>query len=220
MLVDLHVHTLLSSDSGVEPRVYLETAARGARRLDAICFTEHRLFPADPTLDRRYSELSDQFGILIFKGIEADTNLGHLLLFGVTRGVTRRFDLSSRMLKSDTLIEVMHGEGGVAIPAHPFRDSGFGPKLDELLARHGIALGVIESLNGQNSPRENEAAYAAAEKLGLVGVGGSDAHFASEKWFLTCATELERPVADVAGLCAELRAGRARPFRFNASPAE
>ena len=163
---------------------------------------------------QRYAELTEQYGVLIFKGIEADTNLGHLLLFGVTREVIRRFDLSSRMLKSDNLIEVVHGEGGVAIPAHPFRDSGFGPQLDDLLARHGSALGVIEALNGQNSPRENEAALVAAEKLGLVGVGGSDAHFASAKWFLTCATELERQVSDIEGLCAELRAGRARPFRF------
>lgn len=215
MLIDLHVHTLLSSDSNVAPEQYLEAAAGGPRRLDAICFTEHRLFPADPALDRRYAELSDQYGIAVFKGIEADTNLGHLLLFGVTREVMRRFDLSSRMLKSDALIEVVHGEGGIAIPAHPFRDSGFGPRLDELLARHGPALSAIEAINGQNSPRENDDALTALEKLGLVGVGGSDAHFATAKWFLTCATELARTVLDVEGLCAELRAGRARPYRFD-----
>lgn len=214
MLIDLHVHTLLSSDSNVAPELYLEAAARGPHRLDAICFTEHRLFPTDAELDRRYAELSEKFGVMVFKGIEADTNLGHLLLFGITAEVMRRFDLTARMLKSDALIEVVHGEGGVAIPAHPFRDSGFGPQLDDLLARHGPALGAVEALNGQNSPRENEAALTAMEKLGLTGVGGSDAHFASAKWFLTCATELERAVSDVAGLCAELRAGRARPFRF------
>src|SRR5690349_16813174 len=156
MLIDLHVHTLLSSDSNIAPDQYVEAAAHGPRRLDAICFTEHRLFPADPDLDRRYAELTEQFGVMVLKGIEADTNLGHLLLFGVTREVLRRFDLSSRMLKSDQLIEVVHGEGGIAIPAHPFRDSGFGPQLDDLLARHGAALGVIEALNGQNSQRENE----------------------------------------------------------------
>jgi predicted metal-dependent phosphoesterase TrpH len=218
MLIDLHVHTLLSSDSNIAPEAYLEAAARGARRLDAICFTEHRLFPADVDLDQRYAELAERFGVMVFKGIEADTNLGHLLLFGVTREVMRRFDLSSRMLKSDSLIEVVHGEGGIAIPAHPFRDSGFGPQLDELCARHGAALGVIEALNGQNSPRENEAAMVAMEKLGLVGVGGSDAHFVTPKWFLTCATELDREVGDIEGLCAELRAGRARPFRFEEAP--
>jgi len=218
MLVDLHVHTLLSSDSNIAPEQYVEIAARAPRKLDAICFTEHRLFPADPDLDRRYAELAEKFGVKIFKGIEADTNLGHLLLFGITREVLRRFDLTSRMLKSDALIEVVHGEGGIAIPAHPFRDSGFGPQLDDLLARHGAALGVIEAINGQNSPRENQAAIAAMEKLGLVGVGGSDAHFASSKWFLTCATELERDISDIEGLCAELRAGRARPFRFEPAP--
>jgi predicted metal-dependent phosphoesterase TrpH len=215
MLIDLHVHTMLSSDSNVAPEQYVEAAARGPHRLDAICFTEHRLFPADPELDQRYAELTERFGVMLFKGIEADTNLGHLLLFGVKREVIRRFDLSSRMLKAETLIEVIHGEGGIAIPAHPFRDSGFGPQLDDLLARHGPALGVIEALNGQNSPRENEAALIAMEKLGLAGIGGSDAHFVTSKWFLTCATELERQVSNIEELCIELRAGRARPFRFD-----
>ena len=169
----------------------------------------------DRGIDRhRYAELTEKFGVMVFKGIEADTNLGHLLLLGITPEVLRRFDLTSRMLKSDALIEVVHGEGGVAIPAHPFRDSGFGPQLDDLLARHGPALGAIEALNGQNTTRENDYALVAMEKLGLTGVGGSDAHFVTAKWFLTCATELERDVSDVAGLCAELRAGRARPFSF------
>ena len=53
-------------------------------------------------------------------------------------------------------------------------------------------------------------AIAAAEKLGLTAVGGSDAHFVTPKWFLTCATELEREVATVAELCEELRNGRAK----------
>src|SRR6516162_5240039 len=70
MLIDLHVHTLLSSDSNVAPELYVEAAARGPRRLDAICSTEHRLFPADPELDRHYAELTEQFGVMVFKGIE------------------------------------------------------------------------------------------------------------------------------------------------------
>jgi len=214
MIVDLHVHTELSADSRVTAEQYLEFAARSQSGLGAICFTEHRLFPTASELDRRYSELSDRFGIRVFKGIEADTDLGHLLLFGINAEVIRRFDLASRMLKSEHLIEVLHGEGGVAIPAHPFRDSGFGARLDALLARHGSALGAIEVINGQNSGHENERAADAAVKLGVTAVGGSDAHFASAKWFLTCATELEREVATVEELCAEIRAGRARPYIF------
>ncbi len=214
MIVDLHVHTHLSNDSKTAPEQYLEAIVKTGARLDAICFTEHRRFPSDPELDRRYVELSENHGILIFKGIEADTDLGHLLLFGSTDEVIRRFDPEKRMLKSEKLIEFLYAEGGIAIPAHPFRDSGFGVRLDDLVAKHGKALPAIEAINGQNSPAENELALAAAEKLGLTPLSGSDAHFASPHWFLTCATELERGVRNVAELCVELRAGRARPYRF------
>ncbi|HYL60508.1 MAG TPA: PHP domain-containing protein [Candidatus Acidoferrales bacterium] len=214
MIVDLHVHTNLSSDSNVAPEQYLQFAASSGVRLDAICFTEHRLFPTDAALDEKYAELAERFGIAIFKGIEADTDLGHLLMFGVTHELMRRFDLTSRMLKSEHLIDVLHHEGGVAIPAHPFRESGFGSRLDALLSRHGAALGAVEVLNGQNSEDENSRAQDAALKLGLTAVGGSDAHFATAKWFMTVATELERTAATVADLCVELRAGRARPYVF------
>lgn len=214
MLVDLHVHTKLSSDSNVSPETYLEVASRRSVPLGAICFTEHRLFPVDPEIERVYGELSDRYAIRIFRGVEADTDLGHLLIFGVTKTLRERFDLDARMLRGDRLMEFVHGDGGIAIPAHPFRDSGYGPRLDDLLAKVGPALTAIEAINGQNSDAQNVAAIAAAEKLGLTAVGGSDAHFASPRWFMTCATQLEREVATVEELCAELRAGRAQPYQF------
>ncbi|MGH7865540.1 MAG: PHP domain-containing protein, partial [Candidatus Binataceae bacterium] len=197
MLIDLHVHTHLSADSNVAPRQYLELASRATPLLGAICFTEHRQFPNDPALDRDYDALSERFGVRIFKGIEADTDFGHLLIFGLTKAVLRKYDPEARLHKSETLIELLHGEGGIAIPAHPFRDSGYGRRLDELLSRLGPALSAVEVLNGQNSEHENELAQTAALKLGLTAVGGSDAHFATPKWFLTCATELEREVGSV-----------------------
>ncbi len=214
MLVDLHVHTHLSDDSRTPPEKYLETAVKSGSGLGAICFTEHRRFPTDAETDRLYRELSERYGILVIKGIEADTDLGHLLLFGLTPGALRHFDPAQRMLKSDHLIELVHGEGGVAIPAHPFRDSGFGARLEQLLAKHGAALSAIEVLNGQNSDRENELAVSAAEKFGLTALGASDAHFPTPQWFLTCATELERDIRSVEELCAEIRAARAKPLRF------
>jgi predicted metal-dependent phosphoesterase TrpH len=213
MLVDLHVHTKLSSDSNVVPEAYLEAAARGPAPLGAICFTEHRLFPAGVELDRAYEEMSERFSVRIFKGIEADTNLGHLLIFGVTPELQRRFDLDGRMNRADLMIEVAHDQGGIAIPAHPFRDSGYGARLDDLLAKLGPALTAVEAINGQNSHEQNVAALAACEKLGLTAVAGSDAHFSTPNWFMTCATEFENEVVTVEQLCAELRAGRARPYQ-------
>ncbi|MFI5352555.1 MAG: PHP-associated domain-containing protein [Candidatus Binatales bacterium] len=213
-LVDLHVHTRLSADSNVDPEAYMQALARAGNPLAAICFTEHRLYPTDAETDRLYRQLESDFGVAIFKGIEADTDLGHLLLFGVTPALTRRFDLGQRMLRVESVIEVIDGEGGIAIPSHPFRDSGFGPRLEELLAGLGPALRAVEAINGQNTADQNGRAIAAAAKLGLAAVGGSDAHFASDDWFLTSATELEREVRTVEELCAELRAGRARPHVF------
>jgi predicted metal-dependent phosphoesterase TrpH len=218
MLVDLHVHTRLSSDSRALPEAYLETASRNHIPLGAVCFTEHRLFPDDAELDRSYEELSERFGVHIFKGIEADTNLGHLLIFGVTQELRRRFDFDVRMHRAIPMIEVVHGEGGIAIPAHPFRDSGYGPRLDELLSKLGTALSTVEAINGQNTQEQNVAALAACEKLGLNAVGGSDAHFATLNWFMTCATELEREISTVEELCVELRAGRAKAFQFPEAP--
>jgi predicted metal-dependent phosphoesterase TrpH len=212
MLVDLHVHTNLSSDSRVAAEQYLEAIAKNATPLGALCFTEHRLFPVDDEIDRTYAELSQHYGVHIFKGVEADTNLGHLLIFGITREFRRRFNLDSRLLRAEHVIEVVHGEGGIAIPAHPFRDSGYGMRLDDLLAKLGPALSAIEAVNGQNSADQNAEAIAMAEKLGLTPLGGSDAHFSTANWFLTCATELDREVGTVEELCVELRAGRARPY--------
>jgi predicted metal-dependent phosphoesterase TrpH len=220
MLVDLHVHTRLSSDSNALAEQYLEANARAVVRLGAICLTEHRLFPTDDALDSEYARLADRFGVRIFKGVEADTKLGHLLIFGVTRRLLERFDFADRLLRAEPLIEAVHGEGGVAIPAHPFRDSGYGARLADLMARVGAALVAIEAVNGQNTHEQDRDALAAAEKLGLAAVAGSDAHFPTARWFLTCATELTKEVRTVADLCEELRAGRARPFRFGngASP--
>ncbi len=214
MLVDLHVHTRLSADSNAVAEQYLEANARGPLRLGAICLTEHRLFPTDAELDRDYAALSERYGVRLFKGVEADTNLGHLLIFGVTPALLRRFDFAHRMLRAEALIEAVDGDGGVAIPAHPFRDSGYGVRLAELMAKVGTALVAVEAINGQNTREQDRDALVAAEKLGLAAVGGSDAHFPTPRWFKTCATELTVEVATVAELCAELRAGRARPFRF------
>jgi predicted metal-dependent phosphoesterase TrpH len=214
MLVDLHVHTQLSSDSNVAAAAYLELARNKQPGLEALCFTEHRLYPTDPALDVEYAGLTERFDIRIFKGIEADTDLGHLLIFGVTRELERRFDLTSRMLRAERLIEFVHHAGGIAIPAHPFRESGYGSRLDGLLAKLGSALSTVEAINGQNSDDQNADALMACEKLGLTAVGGSDAHFATPRWFMTCATELERTVTSVEELCIELRAGRARPYQF------
>jgi len=209
MLIDLHLHTRLSSDSNVSAEQYLEANRRAGSVLSAVCFTEHRLYPSDAETLRSYDELSQKFGVHIFRGVEADTDLGHLLLYGITPRIAQTYDLTSRMLKSADLILQLYSEGGVAVPAHPFRDSGFGSRLEELIGTFGRQFPAIEVLNGQNSAEQNQLAEAAALRLRLTSIGGSDAHFATLKWFPICASQFEKPVTNVENLCAELRAGRA-----------
>jgi predicted metal-dependent phosphoesterase TrpH len=214
LLIDLHLHTRLSSDSNVSAEQYLEANRRAGSLLSAVCFTEHRLYPSDAETLRSYDELSQKFAVHIFRGVEADTDLGHLLLYGITPRISQTFDLTGRMLKSTDLITQLYGEGGVAVPAHPFRDSGFGSRLEEFSRTFGRQFPAIEVLNGQSSAEQNQLAEAAAIRFSLTSIGGSDAHFATPKWFPICATEFEKPVTRVENLCAELRAGRASAKRI------
>jgi predicted metal-dependent phosphoesterase TrpH len=213
MLIDIHVHTAASRDSRAKVEDYLKMATQADSGLSAICLTEHRLYRAGD--DGASTRLFDRYGVRVFQGIEADTDLGHLILLGVTSSIARAFDLTERMLSGASLISAIDSEGGLAVPAHPFRDSGFGANLKYLVEKTSGALRAIEAVNGQNAPGENARALAAAEALGLVALGGSDAHHASSKWFLTVATQLDRQVSTLGEVCSEIRAGRARPHCFD-----
>jgi predicted metal-dependent phosphoesterase TrpH len=65
---------------------------------------------------------------------------------------------------------------------------------------------AIEVGNGKLSPDENEMARKVAEKLGLPGTGGSDAHRVDEigKWV----TVFEKEIQNERELVQELHAGR------------
>jgi predicted metal-dependent phosphoesterase TrpH len=67
---------------------------------------------------------------------------------------------------------------------------------------------AIEVGNGKLSPDENDMARKVAEKLGLPGTGGSDAHRVDEvgKWV----TVFEKEIQDENQLVEELHAGRFR----------
>ena len=78
--------------------------------------------------------------------------------------------------------EAIHAQGGVAIAAHPFwhvQPSGrrFAHGVGPLLAE--VAFDAVEIRNGGVTPsmyRANRQAQSRARGLGLIGVGGSDAH--------------------------------------------
>lgn len=210
MIVDMHVHTKASLDSPATVEDYCRFLKNHRpHALQGIALTEHRVYD----LKADYRPIAEKFGIHVFKGIELDTDLGHLLVYGVTAGFLKHVDISLRRISAKTLIRMAADFGAVAVPAHPYRDSGFGEALEEK-AEAIAGVSIIEAVNGVNSMMENQKARRLTERNGLKGIGGSDAHYANHHWFLTCATRFDHPVHSDEDLASALRAGNYEPVRL------
>ena len=163
--IDLHIHTSLGGDSFIEPQSLVDRAREVG--LDAVCITEHHSYD----LSEPFDEISRETGFPIFRGMEYRADSGHLLIYGVrvTRG-----NLPSG-LPVQKAVDWVQKNGGVAIPAHPYQHSLAGQYLgDDILQKSGLF--ALEVLNGSVSLDGNRRAEEAAEKLGIKGIGGSDAH--------------------------------------------
>ncbi len=208
MIIDMHVHTEISGDANATVEQYCRAIQqyRQFHSFDGIVLTEHRIFQPDDAIQR----LGEKYNVMIFHGAEIETDLGHLLLYGITNQFLKRIDITNFRIESKKVFEIINDCGGIAIPAHPFRESRYG---EALTIRSDISkqVKVIEALNGCNSAEQNEKATAMAEQNGLKGIGGSDAHYVNKKWFLTCATEFEGQIHTVEDLVKELHHGTFRP---------
>lgn len=207
MLIDLHTHTRpLSHDSLLTADELVEAAKTAG--LDGLCLTEHD-FAWDP---QELRELAQRHRFLILPGIEVNTENGHILVFGLHRYVFGMHRVSH-------LAQLVEEAGGVMVAAHPYRrqlpfeleESGdWSQALERAIAnpayRHICAL---ETHNGRGTERENRFSQELCQRLGFPATAGSDAHEPADVG--GCATEFQRPIADLADLIRELRAGRFRP---------
>jgi hypothetical protein len=197
MLVDMHIHTTVSSPcSFIDPDGLIEWARRLG--LDAICVTEHDEIEGALLVH----ELGRKKGFRVFRGIEIYTDLGDMLVFGLLE------DASSWMVPFEELREKVDKAGGIIIPAHPCRDSVsihdlLGPeKADRLLQ----GVDALEVLNGGSTRSNNALALEVAKRYRLPGIGGSDAHHLAQVG--RCLTVFERELRDEDDLIAEIRQGR------------
>ena len=203
MRIDLHVHTApRSACSYLDPGELVERAVQ--LKLDGICLTEHQVVwdPVD------VENLARQGGIKIFRGNEFTTNQGDILVFGLYKDI-------KELLMIQQLSDEVKTAGGFMIAAHPFRGfKTFGIGQLQLTVEQACKRKVLEFVdaievgNGKLSPDENDMARKVAEKLGLPGTGGSDAHRVDEvgKWV----TVFEKEIQDENQLVEELHAGRFR----------
>ena len=198
MIVDLHIHTNRSSYcSGLSPDELIHTAM--SLGLDGVGVTEHSTHRgAQIAYDMAHEHAPGGL-----PGVEVYTPEGDMLVYGISSPVEADMDF-------EKLHAAVRSEGGVIIAAHPTR--GFwghhrkyrGTTADEILER----LDGVETHNAGCKRELNDIAAAKAVRLGLVSVGGSDAHinYAVGK----CLTVFERDFETEEELIGEIRAGRCR----------
>ena len=179
---DLHLHTVRgSSDSGLSPEQLIQEAQRIG--LDGVCLTEH----SGGWEERELADTFRDSGITTIRALEVNTDMGHILVFGLNRYV-------DGMHTAAGLRKAVDRAGGVMIAAHPFRNffnkppynvnllfknfNGNRPTTSIAASKHPLfeLVDDVEVANGSNTDEENHFTLDVARHLGFIGTGGSDAH--------------------------------------------
>ena len=127
MLIDLHNHTSVSSSCSLLSTEELIEAAR-VSGLDGICVTDHLVIEGAEVAQ----EYGRKVGFTVFRGIEARSRLGDMLVFGLYEDIPEGISL-------DDLCWQVHQVGGVLFAAHPFHTTG-GANLYASLLGQGLDL--------------------------------------------------------------------------------
>jgi predicted metal-dependent phosphoesterase TrpH len=195
MKFDLHLHTTRHSpDSQMDALMMLRRAR--AVGLDGLVITEHDWLWTEPELDL-LRELGG--GLVVLAGIEVSTRQGHFLAYGVANpfAVPRGIGVAE-------LCREVHRQGGAVVAAHPFR---WGQPFEEILHKEKPELDGLELMTNNMDADCRRRAAAVQARLGLTGLGSSDAHH--EDTLGICYTEFDATIRNNADLVAAIRGRRA-----------
>jgi predicted metal-dependent phosphoesterase TrpH len=210
MILDLHNHSIASDDGRAKVENYCQWIRKRALPLDGFVLSEHRQFDAASD----YAALADEYGLVILKASEVETDYGHVLVFGVNEAMQRAFDFARIDLPLGVVVREADRCGGIAVPCHPGRPRvGMCAHVAEKGPVEGVR--VIETRNGGSRASEDEAALRLAEERGYLGVGGSDAHIVSH--IGRCATRFPAPVKSAGELVEALRAGEFEAVKWKST---
>lgn len=147
-------------------------------------------------------------GLRFLTGTEVSTEHGHVLYYGSHPEVIESYELDRPQLTVkptgyEFLDMIRSLEAGVAFPSHPYRETSMLREVpeDELAE----SLVTLEILNGKTPADQNLKAIEYAEKHGIRGIGGSDAHQMSRLY--SYVTLFDGPIRSVADLVIALRNG-------------
>ena len=197
-LFDMHVHTTKgSSDSSLSP----EEMVLEAERLGflGLCITEH----SGPWDQHEFRQFASQHNLALIRAMEVDTDMGHILAFGLNGYLPGISD-------AEELRRAVDAAGGFIVSAHPFRGLyNPNPSAKPLIykgmptvastveeaSEHQVfgLVDAVEVANGGTSDKENRFAMKVAQRIGIKVTGGSDAH--SQQGLGRCVTVFDGEIS-------------------------
>jgi predicted metal-dependent phosphoesterase TrpH len=167
--IDPHVHSFFSGDGSSSPEALIASAKR--RGLHGFALTDHNTcdgcrYLRDQGWIREDGEAVD--GFLVIPGVEVSTAEGHLLCLGVW------LPNGLKGTPASEVIPMVHAQGGVAIPAHPYDRTRAGIRESAL---DQLTVDGLEIFNAATAlQKHNQSALEYAQRRGLPMTAGSDAH--------------------------------------------
>lgn len=161
---DLHIHSKYSFDSMADPKKIADLAVK--RGIQCIAIADHGNI--NGSLKAAEYAQKNNLPILIIISEEVKSKSGDILGLNIKESIPDH-------LSAKESIARIHGQGGLAIVAHPF---GFWCSFKENLENYLGAIDGIEILNASVFSG-NETAAAFAKKHNMAFTAGSDAHFAN-----------------------------------------
>ena len=201
MELDLHIHTnRYSGCSNIPPGRVVRSAMDAG--LDGIALTEHGIRWSDRDIQDLLEKAGEE-SFTVIPGEEvacfsrAGKFQGEFLVFGYPKSLG-----SSKSI--DKVIELVHGEGGIVIAAHPFKPQDTGPGYYGCGdAVWELDIDGLEVGHPSYTDASRRRALQVMRERGLAGISCSDAHDPGAIGALR--TVFEVPVRDAAQLCEAVR---------------
>lgn len=169
LLIDLHAHTICSDGLMTVKELLVKAKKVG---LAGIAITDH-----DTThCIKEALRLGGKLGIIVIPGVEITTREAHLLLYGITFELPRKYKNKPHVLE---VLDFANENSLFSSIAHPY--GRFLRPYPVVYLREALErVNGIEVINGRTPVRNNIRAMNLSLRYGKIPTAGSDAHIPEE----------------------------------------